>query len=47
MYIGRSNWDTDSYFDGFIDEFAFFQKILSSSEINTVYTTSVSNILST
>ncbi len=46
MYIGKSNWPNDAYFDGYIDEFAFFQRILSPSEINSIFTSSVSSILS-
>ena len=38
-YLGRSNWDTDPYFTGMIDDFRMYNTTLTSAEINTIYTT--------
>lgn len=32
-YIGKSNWSSDGYFKGTIDEFRIYDRLLSSNEI--------------
>lgn len=36
-YIGRSNWEADSYYQGRIDEFAIYDKCLSAAEVSDHY----------
>ena len=37
-YIGRSNWDGDSYFNGGIKDFRMYSRVLSASEVNLLFT---------
>jgi hypothetical protein len=37
LYIGRSLWPVDPYFDGNIDSFRIYDRALSPAEINDVY----------
>ena len=37
-YIGKSNWgDHDGYFDGLLDEFRLYNKVLSASDVTALY----------
>jgi len=36
-YLGRSNWATDSYSNGAIDEFYMFFSVLSASDVQALY----------
>src|SRR3989338_9395572 len=36
-YIGKSNWNSDSYFNGAFSNFVMYQKVLSIKEINNLY----------
>jgi hypothetical protein len=36
-YIGRSNWSQDPYYNGSIDDFRVYHKILNSTEISNLY----------
>ena len=36
-YLGRSNWATDRYWFGAIDEFRIYHKALTSTEVNALY----------
>ncbi|MET4696342.1 retention module-containing protein [Endozoicomonas lisbonensis] len=45
-YIGKSNWSSDGYMDGAIDEFAVFSDTLTASEVKAIYeASSVHNLL--
>lgn len=35
-YLGKSNWD-DPYLNGSVDDFRMYNRVLSSSEISTIY----------
>lgn len=37
LYIGRSNWKENPYFNGFIDEFRMYNRVLTPNEITTLY----------
>ncbi|MBN1811066.1 MAG: hypothetical protein JXA14_04445 [Anaerolineae bacterium] len=37
QYIARSNWGIDAYFDGLIDELAFYDRALSAEEVEALY----------
>jgi hypothetical protein len=37
LYIGRSQFTVDPYFDGNIDSFRIYDRALSDNEINAVY----------
>ena len=39
-YLGRSNWITDPYYTGMIDDFRLYNTTLTSAEINTIYASS-------
>ena len=43
-YIGRSNWSSDSYFDGQLDEITISNSALDSSEVQSLYQDSLNNI---
>ena len=36
-YLGRSNWPTDNYWYGFIDDFKIYTKALTSTEVAALY----------
>lgn len=36
-YIGKSNWDTDPYYNGAIDDFRLYNRVLSASEVTSLY----------
>lgn len=36
-YLGRSNWTGDSYYNGYIDDFKMYNRILSLSDVNKLY----------
>lgn len=36
-YIGKSNWENDPYYNGAIDDFRLYNRILSDSEIKSLY----------
>jgi len=36
-YIGKSNWNSDPYYKGYIDDFMMFDKELTQTEINELY----------
>ena len=38
-YIGRSNWVADAYFNGVIDDFRIYNRVLSDQEIFKLYST--------
>jgi len=40
QYIGRSNWKTDIFFPGSMDEFAVWNRALTSKEVASLYSTS-------
>jgi hypothetical protein len=44
-FIGKSNWDGDSLFQGKMDEFKMFSRSLSDSEVSDVFTDSHSTII--
>jgi len=35
-YIGRSNWSTDAYFNGFISDFRVYETALNNAQINSI-----------
>ena len=37
-YIGKSNWSSDPYFNGAIDDFRYYSRVLTSSEVTDIYT---------
>ena len=37
MFIARSNWPADSYYNGQITDFRFYNKVLDSNEVNSIY----------
>lgn len=37
QYIARSAWDSDEYFNGQIDDIAFYDRVLSTQEIENLY----------
>ncbi|MGI6296864.1 MAG: LamG-like jellyroll fold domain-containing protein [Armatimonadota bacterium] len=37
VYIGKSNWEADTYYKGRMDEFAIYDRCLSASEISDHY----------
>lgn len=36
-YIGKSNWSSDAYFKGVIDELVIYDYILTSNQRNCIY----------
>jgi len=40
-YIGRSNWGADGYFDGNIEDFRFYNRVLSQEEVLGLYSNRV------
>jgi hypothetical protein len=36
-YLGRSNWNGDPYLNGSIDDFRMYNRVLSTSEINSLF----------
>ena len=38
FFIGRSTWTADPYFNGYIDEFRFYTRPLTASEVYAIYT---------
>jgi hypothetical protein len=36
-YIGRSNWSSDPYFTGNIDDFRVYKRVLTPTEVSTLY----------
>jgi hypothetical protein len=36
-YIGKSNWSFDPYFNGFIDEFRMYNRVVTTGEIQDLY----------
>ena len=36
-YLGRSSWNTDPYFTGAIDEFRYYSRVLTQSDVNNVF----------
>jgi hypothetical protein len=36
-YIGRSNWSSDSYFNGYIEDVQIYSRALSAAEVSTLY----------
>jgi len=36
-YLGRSNWNSDPYLNGSIDDFRMYNRVLSTSEINSLF----------
>ena len=42
-YIGRSNWSGDGYFNGYIDDFRIYNRVLSASEAASLHANSSSN----
>jgi len=36
-YIGKSNWDVDPYYNGAIDDFRLYNRVLSDSEVTSLY----------
>ncbi|WP_422491704.1 VCBS domain-containing protein, partial [Endozoicomonas sp. ALE010] len=36
-YVGKSNWDSNGYLDGAIDDLAIFNEALDASQISTLY----------
>jgi DNA-binding beta-propeller fold protein YncE len=37
-YLGKSNYSTDPFFNGYIDDFRVYQRVLTQTEINQLYT---------
>ena len=37
LYIGRSNWSSDSYYNGNIDEFIIYNTVISATDVTTLY----------
>ena len=37
-FLGKSNWDGDPYFNGGLDEFRMYGRVLTSSDVQLVYT---------
>jgi hypothetical protein len=37
-WIGKSNWSGDPYYNGAIDDFRLYDKVLTESEIKSLYT---------
>lgn len=40
-YIGRSNWTSDGYYNGNIDDFRIYNTVLTASHVSTIYSGSV------
>ncbi len=38
-YLGRSNWVSDDYFNGFIKDFRMYRRVLSGTEVSTLFNT--------
>jgi len=36
-YIGKSNWEIDGYYNGFIDDFRVYNSVLTAQQVNTLY----------
>ena len=36
-YLGRSNWNSDPYFTGAIDEFRYYSRVITQSDVNNVF----------
>ncbi len=36
-YLGRSNWATDAYFNGFIKDFRMYKRVLSGTEVGALF----------
>jgi hypothetical protein len=43
QYLGKSNWSTDPYFNGFLADFRIYNSILKISDINSIYNQKYSN----
>ena len=37
QYIGKSNWSTDGYLDGMVDEFRIYSRALSAEEVSALF----------
>lgn len=37
-YIGKSNWSADPYFNGLIDDFRYYNRVLTSNDVSDIYT---------
>jgi hypothetical protein len=44
-YIGRSNWSVDAYYNGYIDDFRIYNRVLSASEAASLYSNSNMNYI--
>jgi hypothetical protein len=42
-YIGRSNWSADGYYNGYIDDFRIYNRVLSASEAANLHANMSSN----
>jgi hypothetical protein len=37
-YIGKSNWNENPYYNGAIDDFRYYTRVLTGSEVTDIYT---------
>ena len=44
-YIGKSNWGTDPYFDGAVDDFRVYNAVLTLSDVSNLYVVRPSTLL--
>ncbi|MCY4045266.1 MAG: VCBS domain-containing protein [Cellvibrionales bacterium] len=42
-YIGQSNWTPDDHLDGTLDDFALYDRVLSSTEVADIYANTLAN----
>lgn len=41
-FIGKSNWSSDPYFNGCLDDFRFYQRGLTTNEVGSIYSNTTS-----